>query len=109
MFFALGRPQLALDALEPVAQMSNAGILSDVAAAHLARRADGDAQRALELLERAVTLDDKCAEAWFNLGLAAEAARKSERAQDAWKRYLVLDPSSEWASEARWHLEKLQK
>lgn len=109
MYFALGRPQLAVDALEPVAQSNNAGILSDVAAVHLARQADGDVERALDLLERAVTLDDKCAEAWFNLGLAAEAALKSERARDAWTRYLALDPSSEWANEARWHLEKLQK
>jgi len=61
------------------------------------------------LLERAVTLDPKCAEAWFNLGLAAGAARQTARAQEAWKRYLALDPSSEWATEARWHLKNLQK
>jgi tetratricopeptide (TPR) repeat protein len=107
-YFALGRPQLAVDVLEPVAQSSDAGLLSDVAAAHLARRADGDVQRALDLLERAVTLDPTRAEAWFNLGLAAEAARQSGRSQAAWTRYLALDPSSEWATEARWHLEKLR-
>ena len=108
-YFALGRPQLAVDALEPVAQSNDAGLLSDLAAAHLARRADGDVERALDLLNRAVTLDPKCAEAWFNLGLAAEAARQTARAQEAWKQYLVVDPSSEWANEARWHLEKLQR
>jgi len=109
MYFALGRPQLAVDVLAPQAPSTDAGLLSDVAAAHLARRAEGDVERALDLLERAITIDPKRAEAWFNLGLAAETARKSERAQEAWKRYLALDPSSEWATEARWHLEKLQK
>jgi Flp pilus assembly protein TadD len=109
MYFALGRPQLAVDALAPEAQSSDAGLLSDVGAVLLARQADGDVQRALDLLERAVTLDPNRAEAWFNLGLAAEGARKPDRAREAWKRYLALDPSSEWATEARWHLEKLQK
>lgn len=109
MYFALGQAQPAVNVLEPKEQSSDAGLLNDVAAAYLARQADGDVQHALDLLERAVALDPKCAEAWFNLGLAAGAAKKTARAQEAWKRYLVLDPSSEWASEARWHLEKLQK
>jgi tetratricopeptide (TPR) repeat protein len=109
MYFALGRAQPAADVLETEEQSNDAGVLSDVAAAYLARQAEGDVQHALDLLERAVTLDPKRAEAWFNLGLAARAARQTARAQEAWKQYLVLDPSSEWANEARWHLEKLQK
>ena len=109
MYFALGRAQRAADVLAPEAQSNDAGVLSDVAAVYLARRADDDVQRALNLLERAVNLDPKRAEAWFNLGLAAEAARQLPRAREAWTHYLVLDPSSEWATEARWHLEKLQK
>ena len=109
MYFALGQAQPAVNVLEPKEQSNDAGLLNDVAAAYLARQADGDVQHALDLLERAVTLDPKLAEAWFNLGLAAGAARQPARAQEAWKRYLVLDPSSEWASEARWRLEKLQK
>jgi tetratricopeptide (TPR) repeat protein len=109
MYFALGRAQRAADVLAPEAQSKDAGVLSDVAAAYLARRADGDVEHALDLLERAVRLDPKRTEAWFNLGLAAEAARQLPRAQEAWTHYLVLDPSSDWATEARWHLEKLQK
>jgi tetratricopeptide (TPR) repeat protein len=109
MYFALGQAQPAVKVLEPKEESNDAGLLNDVAAAYLARQADGDVQHALDLLERAVTLDPKCAEAWFNLGLAAESARQTARAQEAWKRYLALDPSSEWATEARWHLEKLQK
>jgi tetratricopeptide (TPR) repeat protein len=109
MHFALGRAQRAADVLAPEGQSNDAGVLSDVAAAYLARRAAGDVQHALDLLEHAVTLDPRRAEAWFNLGLAAEAARQMPRAQEAWNRYLILDPSSEWAKEARWHLEKLQR
>jgi len=109
MYFALGQAQPAVKVLEPKAESNDAGLLNDVAATYLARQADGDVQHALGLLERAVTLDPKCAEAWFNLGLAAGAARQTARAQEAWKRYLVLDPSSEWATEARWHLKNLQK
>jgi len=107
MYFALGEAQPAAAALEPDAQSSDAGLLSDLAATYLARRADGDVQRALSLLEHAVTVDPKRAEAWFNLGLAAEAARQTVRAEDAWKQYLMLDSSSPWATEARWHLGKV--
>jgi tetratricopeptide (TPR) repeat protein len=107
MYFALGEAQPAAAVLEPDAQSSDAGLLSDLAATYLARRADGDVQRALSLLEHAVALDPKRAEAWFNLGLAAEAARQMVRAQEAWKQYLILDSSSEWATEARWHLGKV--
>ena len=64
---------------------------------------------ALDLLERAVRWIPNVPEAWFNLGLAAEAARRTTRAREAWNRYLILDPSSEWAAEARWHLEKLKQ
>jgi len=108
-YFALGQAQRAADVLAPLAQSNDAGVLSDVAAAYLARRADGDPEQAFNLLERAVALDPKRQEAWFNLGLAAEAARRPTRAREAWSRYLVLDPSSQWADEARWHLEKLKQ
>ncbi len=107
MYFALGQAQPAAAVLEPDAQSSDAGLLSDLAATYLARRADGDVQRALNLLEHAVVLDPNRAEAWFNLGLAAGAARQTRRAEEAWQRYLLLDSSSEWATEARWHLQKL--
>jgi tetratricopeptide (TPR) repeat protein len=59
-------------------------------------------------LERAVVREPNRPEAWFNLGLAAEAAAAPARARDAWTRYLAIDPSSEWAGEAREHLDKLQ-
>jgi tetratricopeptide (TPR) repeat protein len=108
MNLTLGRAQSATDVLAPLAQSNDAGVLSDVAATYLARRADGDVQRALDLLERAVSIDPNRAEAWFNLGLAAEAAGLRARAAQAWTRALALDSTSGWAGEARKHLEKLK-
>jgi tetratricopeptide (TPR) repeat protein len=108
MYFALGRAQRAADVLGPSAQSDDAGALSDLAAAYLARRSVGDVQRALDLLERAVGLDPNRVEAWFNLGLAAEAADQRARAAEAWTRALALDSTSGWADEARKHLEKLK-
>ena len=109
MYLTLGRAQRAADVLAPAAQSNDAGVLSDVAAVYLARLADGDVQRALDLLEQAVRRDPNRAEAWFNLGLAAEAAGQRARAIEAWTRALTLDPRSGWADEARGHLERLNK
>jgi tetratricopeptide (TPR) repeat protein len=74
MHLTLGRPERAAELLAPFAQSNDAGLLSDLAAAYLARNGEGDVSRAIELLERAVSADPNRPEAWFNLGLAAEAA-----------------------------------
>ena len=108
MYLTLGRPQRAAEVLAPLASSKDAGQLNDLAAAYLARQADGDIQHALDLLGQAVRLDPGRAEAWFNMGLAAEAAGQRERAIAAWTRALALDATSGWAGEARAHLEKLK-
>jgi tetratricopeptide (TPR) repeat protein len=105
---ALGEPERAVRALAPSAQSDDAGLLSDLAASYLARNGAGDVQRALDLLERAVRLDPNRTEAWFNLGLAAEATGQRSRAMEAWTRTLALDSTSGWANEARTHLENLK-
>jgi tetratricopeptide (TPR) repeat protein len=107
MNFRLGNAGGAVEALEPLAQSQNARVMSDLAAAYLARRAGDDDNRALELLERAVVLDPRCVEAWFNLGLAAESKGQRSRAIEAWQQALKLDGASRWTEEARWHLQKL--
>jgi tetratricopeptide (TPR) repeat protein len=109
MYLTLGRPQRAAEVLAPLASSRDAGQLNDLAAAYLARRADDDVTRALDLLEQAVSLDPGRAEVWFNLGLAAEAAGQRERAIEAWTRALALDPKSGWANEAREHLARLKQ
>jgi tetratricopeptide (TPR) repeat protein len=109
-YLAQGQPTRAAEVLTPVAASANEpGLLNDIAAAYLARGAAGDAQHALDLLERAVSLDPTRAEAWFNLGLAAEALGRVSRAREAWARYLELDPSSGWTAEARAHLANLTR
>ena len=92
--------------LTPLAASANeAGLLNDIAAAYLSRGAGGDAEQALQLLERAATLEPARAEVWFNLGLAAEKTGRLSRAAEAWNRYLELNPSSGWAADARRHLD----
>lgn len=108
MALLLGQPQRAVVDVTPLEQSSDAGVLSDAAAAYLARGGEGDATHAIGLLERAVTLDPNRVEAWFNLGLAAEAVDLPVRATEAWTRALALDATSGWAGEARAHLEKLK-
>ncbi len=107
MYFSIGDAGRAVETLEPLAASTDAGALNDLAAAYLARRADGDAQKALSILDRVVAREPQRAEAWFNLGLAAEAEGQSARAIEAWREALKLDSTSGWASESRFRLQKL--
>ena len=110
MHLMTGEPNKAVAILEPMSSGSrDAGLLTDTAAAFLARREQGDAERALDCAERAVQADPKHPEAWFNLALAAEALDNPGRATDAWKKFLELDSASGWATEAHRHLERLTK
>ena len=109
MYFAQGQATRAIEVLTPLASSANdPALLNDIAAAYLSRGAEGDAKYALDLLERAVSVAPTRTEAWFNLGLAAEKTGQRSRAEEAWKKYLELDPSSQWAEEARRHLEALK-
>jgi len=119
----LGNDEDAVQALESADRASpgDARILSDLAAAYIARadragRAD-DYVRAIDAARHAVTLDPRCAEAQFNLALALEkqiasasagAAADQGRAIAAWQDYLRLDADSPWAAEARQRLAALQ-
>jgi tetratricopeptide (TPR) repeat protein len=110
MYLAQGRAEPAANELTPLALAANdAGLLNDIAATLIARGNQGDAKQALDLLERAVASDPNRVEAWFNLGLAAEATGLVTRAEAAWSRYLALDSSSLWALEALDHLERLKR
>jgi len=110
MYLMTGKPNNAVAILEPMSSGSHdAGLLTDTAAAFLARRGQGDAERALDSATRAVVSDPKRPEAWFNLALAAEAVDNPVRATEAWKTFLELDSSSGWAAEAHRHLDRLDK
>jgi tetratricopeptide (TPR) repeat protein len=109
LYLTVGNAGRAVSTLSPLEESNDARVLSDLAAAYLTRRADGDESRAMRLLERAVGLDPGLAGAWFNLGLAAKAAGATDRARQAWIRSAALDGESGWGDEARLQLEKLKQ
>ena len=53
--------------------------------------------------------DKSFAAAVFNLGLIYERMNANTRAEAQWKRYLELDPNSDWAAEARTRLEGVSR
>src|SRR6185503_10647581 len=102
-----------------VAQPRSAELLSDLGAALLAREEaserrrtggalpatvedrDADIPAALEVIEHALELSPRLEEALFNRAVALEQLHLLRSAQTAWQRYLEVDPSTQWASEAR--------
>ncbi|HEX5042043.1 MAG TPA: CHAT domain-containing tetratricopeptide repeat protein [Candidatus Polarisedimenticolaceae bacterium] len=103
----------AITALEKASGTSkDPRILSDLAAVLLergqARERASDLVRALDLTERALEVAPDLPEARFNKALAIEKLGLREMAQAVWARYLMADPSSDWAREARNRMESLQ-
>ena len=75
---------------------------------------DGDAQsygklEAGQEFRHALNLDPAFAPAVFNLALFYERTNAAEQAAVQWKRYLQLDPNSDWAREARDRLQGLSR
>ncbi len=65
----------------------------------------GDLLGALRAYRRAVALWPGYADAHFNLALVAEKLESWQLARRHWKRFLDLEPRSEWAAVARSHFE----
>ena len=63
-------------------------------------RAD-DLPRALDLVEQAIEIDPRFAEAWFNKAMLLQRLRVRQQAIDAWGRYLELDPGGAWSTYAK--------
>ena len=97
----------AVQALERAASTDPASgdVLTDLAAAYLARGHDGDAQRAYDAATKAWTMKQTPAAAW-NRALALETLERNQEAIDAWRKYLELDPASEWSKEAAKNIER---
>ena len=77
-------------------------ILSDLAAAYLARTGStDDVSRALSAANRALEIDRLMPEALFNRALALQMSGKTGDARIAWQAYLTIDEHSGWADEAR--------
>lgn len=104
------QPAAAIERLRIVAEQSpnDVRVWSDLAAARYA--ASVQLQRpsllpeALAAADHAVRIDPKSAEALFNRALILDHLGLTGEARSAWLRYLELDSSSSWATEARSHL-----
>jgi CHAT domain-containing protein len=112
-FLAQDDVESAIDRLQQLSRDTapDATILSDLAAAYLARvpskeRAT-DAVAALDAAARAVAISPRLSEARFNLALALEAVHLFELADEAWRAYEDVDASSPWTTEARLHRSRL--
>jgi CHAT domain-containing protein/tetratricopeptide (TPR) repeat protein len=114
-YLVSGDVAAAVKALESASaqEPENGRLLSDLAAAYLARatQADepADIPKALEAAEKAIALKDAPTEAWFNRALALERLHLVDAARKAWDDYLQRDSALGWADEARQHLEALPK
>ena len=112
-YLVSGDVAAAVKALESATaqEPDNPGLLSDLAAAYLARAEQmdepADLPKALEVAEKAITLKNPPTEVWFNRALALEKLHLVDAARKAWDDYLERDAASGWADEARQHRDAL--
>jgi CHAT domain-containing protein len=87
--------------------------LSDLAAAYLARgEKEGqpfDFVLALNAADRALAEQPGLPEALFNRAEALTRLQLTRQATEAWDAYLSIDPSSDWAADAKRHHRELQE
>ncbi|HEX6095693.1 MAG TPA: zf-HC2 domain-containing protein [Thermoanaerobaculia bacterium] len=104
-----GKRNEAVQQLEQVATKNphSAAILIDLAAAYLARGGDRDLQHALVAATKAWTMERTPAAAW-NRALALELLHRDHEAISAWQEYVKIDPHSDWTTEARARIVRLQ-
>jgi tetratricopeptide (TPR) repeat protein len=103
--FAHAMPYLEIAGREVGA---GADVHNDLGVAYL----EGDGSRldkAAEEFRRALDLDRAFAPAVFNLALLYERMNSPEQASLQWKRYLELDPNSDWGKEAYTRLQGLNR
>ena len=109
---------LTQNAEEAIAHLEKAAVAtpsaqtwSDLAAARYAAASDLGRPalypQALASADNALRLDAKLPEALFNRALILQRMGLVDAAREAWTRYLDVDPSSQWAVEARAHLAEL--
>jgi len=111
----LENPRGAIEALTKVTaeRPNDARAWSDLAAAYDAAAMyygrPKEELPAIAAADRAIRLDPKLAEAHFNRAVILEHMGITPEAREAWTKYLELDPSSDWAREARARLDALPK
>jgi CHAT domain-containing protein len=113
-YLVIDRDADAVDALQEAARKSpnDAKIWSDLAAARYTFAVRGDRPyelpRALAAADRAIRIKPDLADALFNRALIIEKLGIGEAARRAWQRYLQVDGTSRWATEAMQHLGRLR-
>jgi CHAT domain-containing protein len=114
-YLAVGDWDKGIDVLEDAVQREPANALfqNDLAAAYLARAAEGatpeDWARALAAANRAVARDPKRPEPHFNRALAFEGLHLAVEEADAWKAYQAIDAAGPWRAEAGKRLESVER
>lgn len=108
-----GQHEEAVAVLEraTAAAPEDAGLLSDLAAAYIARSGDGlhpyDLVRALAKADRAVQIEPDRLESRFNRALALEKLPLVDEARHAWREVLAREPDPDWKAEVQRRLQKL--
>jgi CHAT domain-containing protein/tetratricopeptide (TPR) repeat protein len=103
----------AVVALKTAVRTSPGGalLLADLSAVYMERarlkNRPEDYVAALELAERAASVDPSLAQVVFNRAVALEKLFFVGAASEEWRTYLDLDATSPWADEARMHLQRL--
>jgi tetratricopeptide (TPR) repeat protein len=106
------KPAEAAARLDAAARTSHdARLWNDLAAARYQTatrsRRTSDYGRALAAADQALRIDARFPEALFNRALILERMESTADARLAWQRYLDVDATSRWASEARQRLAAL--
>jgi tetratricopeptide (TPR) repeat protein len=109
-----GRNTTAIDTLLRASQTApdSVDIQIDLAVA-LAQKGLGEGgprelESAENILNRALALQADNPAALFNRALVRENRQEWDLAERDWQRYLILDPGSGWAREAKQHLEQIR-
>ena len=94
-------------------QPDSTPLLTDLATAYFERAEAGDRAadygQVIELLGRALAKTPDNAIALFNRAVALEQMSAYNEAIRDWEHYLQLDPTGDWADEAKQHLSKLRE
>ncbi|GAC1455184.1 MAG: hypothetical protein PVSMB1_04630 [Gemmatimonadaceae bacterium] len=88
-------------------QIGDAGALSDLAAAYLARNRPDDLSGAADAARRALAFTPSSDAAMFNRALALERLHLDREAIVEWRRFVRADSGSGWSAEAKAHVVRL--
>lgn len=88
---------------------ASAAVHNDLGVAYLEAGDPAKVSKAGEEFRHALAFDAMFAPAIFNLALFYEHTNDSAQAADEWRRYLDVDPQSDWSTEVRIRLKNLSR